>query len=280
MPGYVRKLTDVRIGAVVFYTRANEGCPLLRQREPAEAGNVATEYRSLRELGETQVTIFEQLRANHRRQRQLADDILEGPVRAGYGGRQFSLLCDELEAHAAAGEHTFYADLLALSGSQAAARRAVLAYDEAAAMMAEIAEMSAGSAEWRAAVQQFSQLLSHRIAEEEEDLALARLLIDDDQAVQLGERYLSAKARWIDSFGRIPLPCPVLPTAAAATAVPERARDRVTVSRWVAAVVPGRTRAWLRRLGRPLQNVRRHGVSDDSASLRRWQGAGHGPARP
>ena len=192
------------------------------------------------------MTIFGHLKAGHSRQRHLAASILETPVERRDGARLFDLLCDEAEAQAAAEEQTFYADLLTLSGNQEMSRQAVSTHDDAAALIGEISDLAPDSEEWRAGIERFARLIDRHIEEAEAALTLARTLITEAHAVQLGERYLKAKTNWIGAFGRVPAPC--------ALPVPATVQGDSSLSRRVAAVLPSRSRRWFQKFGRPLRN--------------------------
>ncbi|MGD1876499.1 MAG: hemerythrin domain-containing protein [Kiloniellaceae bacterium] len=212
------------------------------------------------------MTIFGHLKAGHSRQRHLAASILAMPAGGRNGARLFDLLCDEAEAQAAAEEHTFYAAVLTLSGDQEMSRRAVRRHDDTAVLIGEISALTPDSDEWREGIDRFARLIDRHIEEVEEVLTLARPLIAQAQAVQLGERYLKAKANWIGAFGRVPAPCPV----------PAAASDPMTLSRCVAAKLPGRSRRWFQKFGRPLLNWPRSAAEARSNLWGRQEPADYG----
>ena len=203
------------------------------------------------------MTIFKHLRAGHSRQRELLAGILEATAGQGDAARSFDLLCDEVEAQAAAEEQTFYAELLSLNGSQELSRQAVRAHDEAAVLIGEISGLAPGSDEWREGVARLARMLARHAEAAEEAFALARPLIGAEQAARLGERYLSAKAHWIGAYGRVPAPS----TEALRVSPPSLAGvpGGACLSRRVAAVLPNRPRRWIQKFGGPLRNWPRRG---------------------
>jgi Hemerythrin HHE cation binding domain len=221
------------------------------------------------------MTIFTQIRAGHRRLHLLVAGILEAPATERDAAPLTEQLCDEVEAQAAAEEEIFYTALLALGSDPTVMRRVVDAHDETTALAGSIAEMEIGSAEWRAGMRKLSQGLDRHIKEEEELLALARPLIAKAQAGRLGERYLRAKADWIDTFGRVPQPVPL--TAPAPAPVPTMAAqaDRLSPAGRPPAALASRTHGWLRKPATSLRIVARGAVAMAPVLWKRRQAAGH-----
>lgn len=189
--------------------------------------------------------IFDRLKAGHERLRLLTAWLRESRDGAANRRRLFDLLCDAVEAHGAAAEQTFYAELLARSEDQRPTRRAVQVYDEAARLIGELSDMEMADDAWQAGIARLSALLeAHFRAEEGATFALARTLIGGEQATRLGDSYEQVRRQWIEVFGRLPdEPLPVVRPGPLAPAGPNAAR------RW-------RPTGWLERLRRPLSMTR------------------------
>ncbi|WP_299625501.1 hemerythrin domain-containing protein [Pelagibius sp.] len=123
-------------------------------------------------------------------------------------------LSDALEAHSSAAEQCFYAELLARTGNEQPARRAVEAHGEAALLVDELADMETTDAAWQTAVERLTGLFKAQFTQEaEEVIPLAKTLLDRERALRLGERYDDARRGWIEAFGRQPVPAPTIPAA-------------------------------------------------------------------
>lgn len=150
--------------------------------------------------------IFERLKADHRRQRDLAARVLEAPDGSCEMQRLFDELRDAVEAHAAAEEQTFYADLLAFPGGRTLVQQSVADHDQTAILIDHLADNEFCTPAWLTDVAGLVSLLDRRCSTEEaEAFALTRALIDPARAERLGERYVEAKRQWLATFGRQPL---------------------------------------------------------------------------
>ena len=162
--------------------------------------------------------IFDRMKAEHDRLRFLAGALRlteDGAPMQSMRRLLIDRLSDALEAHSSAAEQCFYAELLARSGDERPARRAVEAHNEAAMLVDELSEMETTDAAWQTAVDRLTGLLKAQFTQEaEETFPLAKTLLDSARAVRLGDRYDDARRGWIEAFGRQPvasMPAPTLP---------------------------------------------------------------------
>ena len=210
--------------------------------------------------GGFRVDIFDRLSADHLTQRELAVRILQAPAGAVEISRWFDMLCDEIEAHNAAEEHTFLAALLARSNEQDMIRHSVDEHDEAAVLIAELSDIEIGSEDWRAGMVRLAETLEHHFAEEEDEVfAVARPLLDDNLAVVLGDSFARSKDNWIEVYGRVPL-----------SRQPEQVvvpRNTASVARRAAGLLlHGRPGGLFRRWRRPLREAKTVRFSGTSRS--------------
>lgn len=207
--------------------------------------------------------IYECLKADHRRQRDLAARVLEAPDGSCETQGLFDQLCDAVEANAAAEEQTLYAALLTHPEGRALAQRSVGEHDEAAMLIDALADKEFCTSAWLTDFARLVSVLEHHFSTEEaEAFDLACSLIDPARAKGLGERYAAAKHRWLATYGRqLPETSPASrPTSQPASqpAAASAASGGVTAGRRKSAgfFLRGRPSAWLKRIGRPLRAAR------------------------
>jgi hypothetical protein len=130
-------------------------------------GNIAALAGSARM---TDARIFEDLIADHNRQRALLKRV--GDAKGKDRGRQeaFETLRLELTAHAAAEEESLYATMLAKPDLREDARHSVSEHKEVDDFLGELVELDFGSAEWDAKFGEMRHRYEHHIEEEEEEM--------------------------------------------------------------------------------------------------------------
>lgn len=154
--------------------------------------------------------IFQRLKLDHDRQRDLMARILRAADEPQERCRLFADLCVELDAHAAAEEQTFYAALLRLSRCPERVRRSVDDHDAVADLLGQLACTDADAPEWLDRFKALESRLSRHLDKEEaEDFPLVRRHLDDDLARSLGARFADLKAA--EFGGSIALASPLLP---------------------------------------------------------------------
>lgn len=210
------------------------------------------------------MNIYECMKADHRRQHDLATRILETADGSCEMQRLFDEICDAVESNAAAEEQTFYADLLAFPDGRALVQRSVGSHDETVMLIDALADREFCTASWLTDFARLVSVLERRCSSEEsETFALACSLIEPVRAVRLGERYAEAKRQWLATYGRqLTETSPA--TSPARWPARQPAPQSVSASAGSSAVTAGgrqsarfclrgRPSVWLKRIGRPLR---------------------------
>lgn len=128
--------------------------------------------------------IFEDLKADHDRQRALLERV-GGASGADQGRREaFETLRLELQAHAAAEEESLYATMLADPELREDARHSVAEHKEVDDLLGALLELDFGSEAWDAKFGELRHRYEHHIEEEEDEMfpAAAERLSDDATA--------------------------------------------------------------------------------------------------
>lgn len=156
--------------------------------------------------GGSRVDIYQRLKADHDKQRELAAGILAAAKRVRVRRRLFEAFCDEIAAHAAAEEQTLDAELLALSHDHELARQSVAEHDDLAASIDALAGLELSGAEWLTEFKNLKDRIDHHLEEEEGvKFALGRSLIERRRALKLGDRFEKLKSRELATWGKAPL---------------------------------------------------------------------------
>ena len=149
------------------------------------------------------MNIYHRLKADHDRQRSLITEILNSARRLEEPHRLFEVLCDEIEAHAAAEEQTLYAELLVLSHDQALAQRSVAEHDAMAESLDALSKLEMPSPGWLSAFETLKERIDRHLDQEESvTFALARSLINQDRELKLGDSFEMLKCREIATWGK------------------------------------------------------------------------------
>lgn len=128
--------------------------------------------------------IFEDLKADHDRQRALLERV-GGATGADPARREaFETLRLELQAHAAAEEESLYATMLGKPDLREDARHSVSEHKEVDDFLGELMDLEFGSDEWDEKFGEMRHRYEHHIDEEEEDMfpAAAEGLSDSETA--------------------------------------------------------------------------------------------------
>ncbi|MFC0202776.1 hemerythrin domain-containing protein [Novosphingobium soli] len=114
--------------------------------------------------------IFEDLKADHNRHRDMLKAL--GETQAGDGDRAtlFEELRKELQAHAAAEEESLYATMLACPELRDEARHSVSEHKEIDDFLGELIEIDMASSDWIEKFKEMRHRYLHHIDEEEEEM--------------------------------------------------------------------------------------------------------------
>ncbi len=138
--------------------------------------------------------IYTLLKDDHDKQRGLSAALMETSGDSADRRRLFRELMKEVEAHAAAEEQTFYAELIAHEEGQEKARHSITEHSEAAEIIEALSEMDMSSGGWLNKFKTLKEALEHHVDEEEEEVfPLAQGLIDKARARKLGQAFEEAK---------------------------------------------------------------------------------------
>jgi hypothetical protein len=114
--------------------------------------------------------IFEDLKADHDRQRALLKRVGDHPGTDDPRRDAFETLRLELQAHAAAEEESLYATMLADPELREDARHSVSEHKEVDDFLGALMELEFGSSEWDRKFGEMRHRYEHHIDEEEEDM--------------------------------------------------------------------------------------------------------------
>jgi hemerythrin superfamily protein len=143
--------------------------------------------------------IFEDLKADHDRQRALLKRVGDNPGTDAPRREAFETLRLELQAHAAAEEESLYARMLADPEMREDARHSVSEHKEVDDFLGELMELEFGSPEWDQKFGEMRHRYEHHIEEEEEEMfpSAAERLSDAEEA-RLGEVFEERKPKELE----------------------------------------------------------------------------------
>ena len=140
----------------------------------------------------TEARIFEDLKADHDRQRALLKRVGDHPGTDQPRREAFETLRLELQAHAAAEEESLYSTMLADPELREDARHSVSEHKEVDDYLGELLDLEFGSPEWDEKFGEMRHRYEHHIDEEEEEMfpSAADKLSDEEEArlAQIFER--------------------------------------------------------------------------------------------
>ncbi len=134
--------------------------------------------------------IYTRLKDDHVRQRNLSAGLAETSGDTEKRRELFDALKKEVEAHAAAEEQSFYAELMSHDQGQAKARHSVSEHKEAADLIEELEELDMSSGGWLNKFKKLKEELEHHVDEEEEEVfPRAQSIISAQRARELGAEF-------------------------------------------------------------------------------------------
>ena len=136
------------------------------------------------------MNIYERLKQDHDKQRQLAEKILDTSGDSENRHGLWDQFKPEAVAHANAEEQTFYAALMEQPDAQEKARHSVSEHKEADDVIQELDEMDMSSGGWIQKFQKLKDELEHHMDEEENEVfKKAKNVLDAGKADQLSDDY-------------------------------------------------------------------------------------------
>jgi hemerythrin superfamily protein len=118
----------------------------------------------------TDATIFDDLKADHDRQRVLMAAVNESRGDSADRQESFDTLRLELQAHAAAEEEALYATMLAKPDLREDARHSVSEHKEVDDLLGKLMELKFGGEAWNKTYDEMVHRYTHHIDEEEEEM--------------------------------------------------------------------------------------------------------------
>lgn len=144
-------------------------------------------------------TIYEDLKRDHDKHRKMLADLDDTQGDSDARATLFHQLKQEVEAHAAAEEQTFYATLIAAPDGQPKARHSVHEHKTAADLLGELDDLDFGSGGWLKKFRKLKDELEHHMEEEEQEVFVrARKLIADGTAEKLAGEFQARKSAELD----------------------------------------------------------------------------------
>lgn len=135
-------------------------------------------------------TIFDALRADHDRQRDLMARLLDTSGDTPERAETFEALQLEMEAHAGAEERAFYVRLMESDLTQDKSRHSIAEHEELDDLVEELTDLDRSSPQWLVQAKQLCDRLEHHLEEEERELfPLAGKALADDEKLTLAVDY-------------------------------------------------------------------------------------------
>ena len=139
-----------------------------------------------------EMTIFDELRTDHDRQRDLIAALVETQGDSPERAEAFSELKAALEAHAAAEERHFYTELMQFDATQEKARHSVHEHEQLDDLVEALEGYDRTAPAWLETARDLEHKLTHHLEEEEREVfPMAGKVLDDDQKAGLGAAYRS-----------------------------------------------------------------------------------------
>lgn len=136
------------------------------------------------------MNIFEALRADHERQRDLVDRLLLTEGASDLRTDLFERLTTELEAHAGAEERYFYVPLMDHDLTQDKARHSVAEHQDLDELVEQLREYEMSGSQWIQTANELAHRLIHHLDEEEREVfQMAGKALTEQQKQDLAGEY-------------------------------------------------------------------------------------------
>lgn len=140
------------------------------------------------------MNIYQRLTEDHGKQRGMAAGLAKTEGDSKERNRLFEEFCKELEAHAAAEEQTFYAELIATPEGQEKARHSVAEHEDASELIEKLRNTDMSSGGWLQIFKKLKHEVEHHVDEEENEVfPLAQRLISEERATELASEFEARK---------------------------------------------------------------------------------------
>lgn len=136
------------------------------------------------------MNIFEALRADHVRQRDLTDRLLRTEGDSPERRDLFRRLTEELEAHAGAEERFFYVPLMEHDLTQEKARHSIAEHKELDDLVERLQSYDLSGPQWIQTARELAHRLEHHLDEEEREVfQMAGKALTEHEKEQLASEY-------------------------------------------------------------------------------------------
>ena len=141
-----------------------------------------------------QTNIFEALRKDHDRQRELIEELKQTQGESETRTRLHEELVRELEAHAAAEERSLYAELLAFDLTRGTSAHSIEEHQAQRDAVSELSEIDPSSPAWLRKFGELAHKALHHIEEEEHGVfQMAGKVLDDDRKLTMSDEFRRLK---------------------------------------------------------------------------------------
>lgn len=145
------------------------------------------------------MNIFEMLREDHLKLRELADALIETHGDSDSRQEIFAALKTELLAHAVAEERHFYAPLIQVDFTQGEARHAVAEHNEMDELVEALEATDWSSSAWLTKTKKLHELLLHHLEEQEQEFfGMANKVLDEREKINLANGFKNEKNRYYE----------------------------------------------------------------------------------
>ncbi len=132
------------------------------------------------------MNIFKRIEEDHKTQRSLMEKILATEGSSKERQTLFSEFCVEFEAHAAAEEHAFYAEMLKHEEMTDQSRHSVAEHSTALELIEKLEKTDMSSAAWLMTFKELAHENEHHMKEEEDDVfPLVKKNLDDETITEM-----------------------------------------------------------------------------------------------
>ncbi len=136
------------------------------------------------------MNIFESLRADHDRQRELMEKLVQTHGDSGSRDQLFQLVKTELASHSAAEERCFYIPLMEDDLTQEKARHSISEHHELDELIEQLETTEYSSPGWLTVAKQLADKVHHHLNEEEHEVfQLAGKVLSEEQKQNLSGAY-------------------------------------------------------------------------------------------
>lgn len=146
-----------------------------------------------------QLTIFDVLKFSHKEQRELSDRLVETSGNSEERMHYFSLLKNELFAHAVAEDRYFYVPLMMTDAGLNITRHALSEHHEIDELLEELTEKKLDNPSWLRIAKQLRDLVHHHLDEEEHKFfQQSGKILNDNEKIKLAKKYQHEYDKYID----------------------------------------------------------------------------------